>query len=188
MTSTRLIIICGSPGSGKTTLARALGARLGFPVIARDALKEVLLDALSPQDREESMRLGGASWQMMYTVLDALIGRVPAIIVESNFSRGRDERNLQARVDQCEATMIHCSAPWETIDARIRARQDDPDRHAGHFDQVALADVQALFDAGTYSPLDLAIECVTVDTGDAYTLALDDLVGIIERRSHGNWP
>jgi predicted kinase len=38
-----LVIVNGLPGSGKTTLARRLGAALEAPVVSKDALKEAPL-------------------------------------------------------------------------------------------------------------------------------------------------
>ncbi|HEU0163505.1 MAG TPA: AAA family ATPase [Thermomicrobiales bacterium] len=181
---TRLVVIGGSPGSGKTTLARELGERLRFPVIARDAIKEVLLDSLPPRDRTESMRLGGASWPMMYAVLDAMIDRVPGVILESNFRRGRSEAELLPRVARCESLLIQCEASWESIEPRIQARENDPHRHPGHFDQVALPEVKASFDRGEFAPMGLGIPVVAVSTDDGYEPALDDLIGIIERRAN----
>jgi predicted kinase len=42
----RVILVNGLPGSGKTTLARRLGAALGVPVVSKDAVKEALLTAV----------------------------------------------------------------------------------------------------------------------------------------------
>jgi predicted kinase len=39
-----LLMMAGLPGAGKTTLARALGRKLGWHVVDKDAHKEVLLD------------------------------------------------------------------------------------------------------------------------------------------------
>ncbi|MGI8405493.1 MAG: AAA family ATPase [Thermomicrobiales bacterium] len=182
MSRTNLIIVSGSPGSGKTTLARKLGDALGFPVIARDAIKEVLMNGMPPASRQESMRLGGASWPMMYGVLDTLIGRVPGVIIESNFRRGISEPELVPRVNRCHAIVLHCTARWGTIESRIQARQGDPNRHQGHFDQVALVDVRRDFEKGQFDPLDLDLSSVVVETTDSYHPMFDDLVEIIERR------
>ncbi|CAN0479719.1 unnamed protein product, partial [Phaeothamnion confervicola] len=140
---TTVVIVGGASGAGKTRLANALGDRLGWPVISRDDLKEVLLDAFDPADRADSARLGGPSWTLMYRVLDRLIGRVPGVIVESNFRAGRSEGDLLAHIDPGDAVYLHCVAAWATVEARLRARAGDPARHHGHFDAEAFPEVRA---------------------------------------------
>jgi uridine kinase len=49
---TPIIGVAGPPASGKTTLARAISEELRLPLIAKDAIKERLYDALGPGDRE----------------------------------------------------------------------------------------------------------------------------------------
>ncbi|SPL94588.1 glucokinase family protein [[Actinomadura] parvosata subsp. kistnae] len=70
-----VVLVNGLPGSGKTTVARALGHALGWPVISKDAIKETLADVLErPQDlspREWSSRLGMAAGESMWTLLAA---------------------------------------------------------------------------------------------------------------------
>lgn len=181
------LFVGGTSGAGKTRLAQILGERLGWPVISRDDLKEVLLDAFAPSDRSDSARLGAPSWALMYRVLDRLIGRVPGVIVESNFRAGRSELELLARVESCDAIYVHCVADWETVAARLHARSADPTRHPGHFDAEAFPEVEANWAADAYHPMDLGIPVVVVrtdaGTADGYEPALDSLVGAIERRA-----
>lgn len=182
---TVLVVVGGASGAGKTRLSRALADRLNWPVIARDDLKEVLLDAFPPADRDESTRLGGPSWPLMYAVLDRLIGRVPGVILEANFRAGRSETELLSRVQQCETVYLHCTTEWETVAKRLQARKDDPSRHPGHFDAEAFPQVQADWAADAYRPMALSIPVTLVrtdvSTSDGYDPALGDLVGMIER-------
>ena len=47
---TDLMIILGSPASGKTTLARRLAAELAVPCLCKDDVKEALFDVLGVAD------------------------------------------------------------------------------------------------------------------------------------------
>ena len=43
---TKVIVISGPPASGKTTLSITLSEKLGLPILAKDTIKESLLDSL----------------------------------------------------------------------------------------------------------------------------------------------
>ena len=56
-----IVLVNGAPASGKTTLSRRLAGDLGLPLLAKDAIKEVLYDTLGAPDRARSRELGGAT-------------------------------------------------------------------------------------------------------------------------------
>ena len=76
------VLAAGPPGSGKTTLAVPLAAELGLPLIAKDAIKEVLMETLgSPATVEQSRVLGRAAVETMLAVAQTS----PGAVLESNF-------------------------------------------------------------------------------------------------------
>ena len=50
--SRRLIYVSGAPGSGKTGLAVPLAAEPGYPLLAKDRIKETLHDAFGAPDSD----------------------------------------------------------------------------------------------------------------------------------------
>jgi predicted kinase len=63
----KLIIFSGLPGTGKSTLAEAVGKELGIPVFARDWLEATLLRC-DLQSKKEGKSLSWAGYELM-TVL-----------------------------------------------------------------------------------------------------------------------
>ena len=55
-----LVVVSGAPGSGKSTIASAIGAALRFPVLSLDPVKEALADVLGlgAEDWSSSVSLG----------------------------------------------------------------------------------------------------------------------------------
>ena len=63
------VMISGPPGSGKSTLSRPIADELRVPLIAKDAIKEALMDVLGyPASIEESRVLGRAAVMAMLNV------------------------------------------------------------------------------------------------------------------------
>ena len=72
------VLVGGWPGSGKTTLSRALASDLGIPYLSKDDVKEALMDALgAPSSVGESRALGRAA---VFAVLRAAQGCQAAVI------------------------------------------------------------------------------------------------------------
>jgi glucokinase len=68
-----VVLVNGIPGSGKTTLSRSLAAELGFPLLAKDTVKESLFDSLGIVDQAWSRTIGVASMGVIW----ALVGQLP---------------------------------------------------------------------------------------------------------------
>jgi len=86
--SRKIILVSGSPGAGKTTLAKPLAESLGFALISKDAIKETLAEKLDIDyfDLQENRILGGAAMEVMWKLAESC----PQLILEANF-RPRSE-------------------------------------------------------------------------------------------------
>jgi len=145
----RLIILCGLPGSGKTTLARALERRLKAVRFEPDEWMEALsLDLYDEKSREKIEQL---QWKLGQQLLSLGL----TIIVEWG-TWGRSERDalrIGARALGA-AVELHClNAPPDILLDRLQRRNREnppiaPDvlsRWSEAF-QVPTADELALFD------------------------------------------
>src|SRR5437762_2532008 len=80
-----LVVVTGAPGSGKTTVARALAAELKLPLLAKDDVKEPLFDTLGVGDRDWSRKLGRATYEVLFALARRLLESGASCILESNF-------------------------------------------------------------------------------------------------------
>lgn len=120
------ILVGGWPGSGKTTLATALGPSLGLPVLAKDDVKEALVEGLgAPDTVSESRRLGRAA---VLAVL-RIARRCPGAVVDSTWF---DYARPLVTALPGPVVELRCVVPLEVARSRYLVRAAD--RHAGHLD------------------------------------------------------
>ena len=79
------IRVTGMPASGKSTMARFLAEACGLPVISKDRIKECMYDTIGFRSREEKVKLGIASMQIMYDLAEELMRSARPFILENNF-------------------------------------------------------------------------------------------------------
>ncbi len=176
-----LVLVGGAAASGKTTLADRLAREVRLPLLSRDALKEALMDSLGSPNCARSRELGTASYAVLYAVLDRLLAAGVGAVVESNFSRGRAERELQGPLTRAHAVQVHCQTTPDEARRRYVARAASGERHRGHHDADAetLADLDASFASGRHEPLDLDVPLLRVDTTDGYAPSFEAIRAFI---------
>jgi predicted kinase len=121
------VMVSGPPGSGKSTLAGPIADQLRLPLIAKDAIKEALMDVLGyPASVEQSRTLGRAAVMAM---LNVAASSQDGAVLDSTFFPYAFPRLKSLPGSLVE---VHCRCPRALAVARYSARS--PTRHAGHLD------------------------------------------------------
>lgn len=127
------ILVTGIPASGKSTMARFLAEAFGLPVISKDRIKECMYDTIGFRSREEKVKLGIASMQIMYDLAEELMRSARPFILENNFENVSKE-GLLTILEKYEykAITVTLTGDYKIIYQRFLERNRDPGRHPGH--------------------------------------------------------
>lgn len=132
-----LLLVSGPPASGKTTLARPIAGRLGWPLLEKDAFKEALFAALGAGDADWSRRLSEAAFARQAAAAAEILARGGSLVMEGNFRAAHHAAlaGLAAR-HGAGLAQVACRASPATLAARRAARARSGSRHAGHLDAM----------------------------------------------------
>lgn len=160
------VVVSGGPGSGKTTLARRLAPALGLPLLAKDTIKEAMLEDLDVPDVEASRVLGRASVSAMLAVArDCGHG-----VVESAWHRSRAADRIGSLSGH--VVEVFCRCDPQVMAQRYWSRVSS--RHPGHFDGDRVT--EELWNPDTTEPVAGGWPVVEVDTsGDV------DVADVVDR-------
>lgn len=163
----RAVLVNGVPASGKSTVARVISDRYGWPLFAIDTVKEPFFTELGIGDRDYNRKLGRAAYAAIFdtiagfpdgltVVVEAWFGFQPAEVLARHLAHA----GLEARVE------LWCHAPPEEIGRRYAARVAL--RPAGHPGLDYVPELVAL--AGRAQPIG-AGPLLAVDTTRGLDLA-----------------
>ena len=127
----RAVFVNGVPASGKSTVARDLSLKTGWPLFALDTVKEALFEEIGRGDREYNRMMGRASYRAIFdliadcpdsvtVIIDAWFGFQPRAVLDAHIARSGLGRIAE----------VWCHAPPEEIGARYARRVGT--RSTGH--------------------------------------------------------
>ncbi len=195
------LVIGGLPCAGKSTLSRTVGARRGWPVLAKDDYKELVFDRLGARDDAWSRRVSVLAWDLLFREAELLLAAGASCVLEGNFGveHGLRLRRIAERVRSATAhegaaaaadparstdagpvrfVEIRCRAPGDVLLARYRARVAAGERHPGHDDAAALARIAPVLAAA--APVRLELGGAELDYDSAAGLAPDALLTALD--------
>jgi len=153
MDGPRLFLVCGLPGSGKTTLAKAIEERFGAVRFCADEWMEAL--GIDLYDAQRRARIEALQWRLAQQLLAR---GLKAIIEWGTWARAeRDALRLRARELGAAVELHALAVPMEALLERIERRgmesprieREDLRRWAELFEAPS-QDERALFDEAIF--------------------------------------
>jgi predicted kinase len=157
-----LVLVTGPAGSGKTTLAYALGSVLGCPVVSRDAIKEGMAAAEPGFVAAAGDPLTLRTYGTFFANLDLLLRADVTVVAEAAFQHRLWTEGLTHLDGLAELKVIRCRVGEEEARDRMLRRRDEQPTRAAH------ADLEHLAAAPSFAPLSLDVPTLDVDTADGY--------------------
>jgi predicted kinase len=130
-----IVVLFGLMATGKTTLARALGEALGWPVIHSDAVRKSLA-GLQPATRAPHKFGQGIyaedfsrrTYTEMLRRAQGHLAAAPGVILDGSYKRALERKRVRqlARSSGAKVLLVYCECDPDVARARLGSRLTDP--------------------------------------------------------------
>ena len=129
-----LALVAGLPGTGKSTLARALAERAGFEVIRSDVVRKEAAGLFANEGAKSTWKSGlyadewtRRTYEEVRSRAEKALFEGKRVVVDASFGRETLRIDLleAARALAVPAVLFVCDAPSDLVRARLDSRRDD---------------------------------------------------------------
>lgn len=126
----KLIILTGAPASGKSSIAEAVGAKLGIDVISKDGFKIELFERYGFTNHAEKKKLSIEGEKIMHDTIKDYVNKNIDLIVDNNFKHFNTVREILSQADvDVEIKCVYCIADYDVLAKRYNDRISSGNRH-----------------------------------------------------------
>ena len=117
-----LVIVCGLPGTGKTTFAKKLAPLINAIILSTDKIRKELI--ASPTYGKEEQKL---IYDVMILLAKYLGDASKNCILDATFNKrySRTEVKNKLKIPDKEFFVVECTCPENTIISRLKERKND---------------------------------------------------------------
>lgn len=126
----KLIILTGAPASGKSSIAEAVGAKLGIDVISKDGFKIELFERYGFTNHAEKKKLSIEGEKIMHDTIKDYVKKNIDLIVDNNFKHFNTVREIISQADvDVVIKCVYCIADYDVLAKRYNDRISSGNRH-----------------------------------------------------------
>lgn len=176
-----LVIVTGSPASGKSTLSHLLSTELNYPLLSRDEMKEGYINTLGITHSDLSEKTAWHIYETFFMTINLLISRSISVIIEAAFQHKLWEPKIKSIMNHAEIKIIICKVPPDLARERFNTRRmSNPDREKYHGDRL-----QDLTGSGEdiftyYEAIKMPIPTLEVETINQYNPGVATILEFIK--------
>ena len=178
----RCVIVTGRPGSGKTTLSKALGQRLRMPVISRDEIKEGYVNTIGVKHDQLPSDTNAVVSDLFFEIVFLYLANKVSVIIEAAFQHKVWQPRMPRIMEMSNPYIVVCSLGGAVAAKRhLQRGLADPDREFYHGDR-RVSDYRktgVMSPPDRYVPPEFDVPTIHVSTEDEYPPSIDEVVNQI---------
>jgi len=126
-----LVIVCGLPGTGKTTLAREVAKNIPAVHISSDAIRMMLLSKRTYSEKEKE-----GVYEVMFNKAEELLTAGRSVVLDATFYKKslREKARAIAEKTKSKFFLVECTTPEGLLRERMVARKKSESESEADFE------------------------------------------------------